>query len=63
MTLFSEVTPTPTPTPTPVETIAPVVQDPNFVQLVGIIPEQWQIVAVALALIVFTAGVLLAVKI
>lgn len=61
-------TPTPTITPTPVETVIPTpAPEPTTIdgaaQVVQLVPEQWQYIGVALVLLVFVAGVLLAVKI
>lgn len=60
-------TPTPypsaTPYPDPSASPSPSDSSVDMTQLIQMIPEQWQILAVALALLVFTAGVLLAVKI
>lgn len=48
-----------TPTPTPDPTMTP---DPSAVTAVQFVPEQWQYIAVALCIVVFAVGVLLAVK-
>lgn len=60
---------TPEPAPAPVETSAPAATTapseppPPVIDLVQLVPEQWQIIAVALALLVFALGILIAAKI
>lgn len=56
-------TPAPSPTPMPSETTEPTEPPVVIIDLVQMVPEQWQIVAVALALLVFSLGIFIAVRI
>jgi len=57
-----EATPTPDPSPVPDPTSTPLPDPADVVHLVHMAPDQWQFLALALLLVVFSLGVIVAVK-